>query len=78
MRLLVTNTLAPQTYAIVRALRPHAERIVALVEGEGFRAKLAPVCHSRLSTRHSRSITNGRMVIRTIGEHPGEEVSSRR
>ena len=48
MRLLVTNTLAPQAYAVARALRPHAERIVALVEGEGFRAKLSPLCHSRL------------------------------
>jgi biotin carboxylase len=76
MRLLVTNTLAPQTYAIVRALRPHAERIVALVEGEGFRAKLAPVCHSRLvdATYRVPSPTDNWLAGRVTGDNsPGEE-----
>ena len=48
MRLLVTNTHTAQAYAIVRALRPHAERIVALIEGDGLRARLAHVPRSRL------------------------------
>jgi hypothetical protein len=31
MRLLVTNPNTPQAYAIIRARRPHATRIVAVV-----------------------------------------------
>lgn len=48
MRLLVTNAHTPQAYAIVRALRPQADRVVALIEGEGLRARLAHAAHSRL------------------------------
>ena len=48
MRLLVTNTQTPQAYAIVRALRPHASRVVATLEGEGWRARLSHAAHSRL------------------------------
>lgn len=44
----MTNTHTPQAYAIVRALRPHAERIVALIEGDGWRARLAHAARSRL------------------------------
>jgi biotin carboxylase len=48
MRVVVTNTHTPQAYAIVRALRPGATRIVALTEGRDLRARLAHVTHSRL------------------------------
>ena len=48
MRLLVTNTQAPQAYAIVRALRPHASRVVATLEGGAWRARLAHAAQSRL------------------------------
>jgi biotin carboxylase len=48
MRLLVTNTHTPQAYAIIRALRPLASRVVATIEGGGFRARLAHAAHSRL------------------------------
>lgn len=48
MRVLVTNTQAPQAYAVVRALRPHAARVVAAVEGTGWRAGLAHAARSRL------------------------------
>jgi biotin carboxylase len=48
MRLLVTNPQAPQAYAIIRALRPHASRIVVAVEGHGWRASLAHAARSRL------------------------------
>lgn len=48
MRLLVTNTQAPQAYAIVRALRPHAEYIAATIEGPGWRPRLSHVARSRL------------------------------
>ena len=40
MRLLVTNTQTPQAYAIIRALRPHAEHVVATIEGDTWRARL--------------------------------------
>lgn len=48
MRLLVTNTQTPQAYAIVRALRPHATRVVATLEGEGWRPRLSHAARSRL------------------------------
>jgi len=48
MRVLVTNTHTPQAYAVVRALRPHAERLVAAIEGDGLGARLAHAAHSRL------------------------------
>ena len=48
MNVLVTNTRAPQAYAVIRALRPHARRIVAAVEGEGRLATLAHAANSRL------------------------------
>jgi glutathione synthase/RimK-type ligase-like ATP-grasp enzyme len=48
MRLLVTNTQTPQAYAIVRALRPHASRVVAAFEGTGWRAHLSHAARSRL------------------------------
>ncbi|HUG52168.1 MAG TPA: hypothetical protein VMR21_01145, partial [Vicinamibacteria bacterium] len=52
MNLLVTNTHAPQAYAVVRALRPHAARIVATVEGTGPRASVAAhAARSRLVDR---------------------------
>lgn len=48
MRVLVTDTRNQQAYSIVTALRPHAQRIVVLVEGRnGFRSGLAPSAHSR-------------------------------
>ena len=48
MRLLVTNAQTPQSYAIVRALRPHASRVVATLEGEGWRARLSHAARSRM------------------------------
>jgi biotin carboxylase len=48
MRLLVTNTRTPQAYAIIRALRPYASRVVATVEGDGLAARLSHAAHSRL------------------------------
>ena len=48
MNLLVTNSHTCQAYAIVRALRPYATRIIATVEGDGARARLAHTAHSRL------------------------------
>lgn len=48
MRVLVTNAHTPQAYAIVRALRPHAERVVATYEGDGWMAALAHASWSRL------------------------------
>jgi biotin carboxylase len=53
MNLLVTNPQTPQAYAIIRALRPHARRIVATIEGEGLRARLSHGAYSRLvDARH--------------------------
>ena len=49
MNLLVTNTFSPQAYDVIRALRPHAERVVATVEGDTrFQAGLQPGAYSRL------------------------------
>jgi len=49
MNLLVTNSHSPQAYDIVRALRPHAERIVVTMEGENrIKARLSPSANSRL------------------------------
>ena len=54
MRLLVTNTHAPQAFAVIRALRPHSEHIVA-VDGEtGLRSALAHGAHSRLVDKRYR------------------------
>jgi biotin carboxylase len=54
MRLLVTNTHAPQAHAIVRALRPHAARIIAVDEGGGLRPVLSHGSHSRLVDKRYR------------------------
>jgi biotin carboxylase len=48
MRLLVTNPQAPQAYAIVRALRPHASHVVVAVEGDTWKSHLAHAARSRL------------------------------
>ena len=49
MNLLVTNTHATQSYAIIRALRPHADRIVATLDGKNrFSARLSHAANSRL------------------------------
>jgi biotin carboxylase len=54
LRLLVTNTHTPQAYAIIRALRPHAERVVATMYGPAGLARLVShAAHSRLvDARH--------------------------
>ena len=54
MNLLVTNSHSPQAYAIIRALRPHARRIVATFEGTRFFARLSPGANSRLVDRSYR------------------------
>jgi biotin carboxylase len=54
MNLLVTNSHTPQAYAIVRALRPHASRIVATFEGDRFAARFSPGANSRLVDRSYR------------------------
>ena len=53
MNLLVTNTDSPQSYAIIRALRPYADRIVVTMEGENrFLARLfSHVANSRFVDR---------------------------
>ncbi|MGB7949506.1 MAG: ATP-grasp domain-containing protein [Candidatus Binatia bacterium] len=49
MNLLVTNTRNAQAYAIIRALRPHAEKIVATMEGEKrLAARFSHAANSRL------------------------------
>jgi biotin carboxylase len=49
MNLLVTNTRNAQAYAIIRALRPHADKIVATMEGENrLAARLSHAANSRL------------------------------
>jgi biotin carboxylase len=49
VNLLVTNTRNAQAYAIIRALRPHAEKIVATMEGENrLAARLSHAANSRL------------------------------
>ena len=66
MRLLVTNTQTPQAYAIVRALRPHASRVVATLEGEGWRARLSHAARSRTGRRAvCRAVAGGGVVGRT-------------
>ena len=54
MNLLVTNSHSPQAYAIIRALRPHARRIVATFEGTRFSARFSPGANSRLVDRSYR------------------------
>ena len=52
MNLLVTNTQNPQSYAIIRALRPYAEKVVATMEGENrLLARLSQAAASRLVDR---------------------------
>ena len=49
MNLLITNTRNPQSYAIVRALRPHARKVVATMTGASrLAARLSPTANSRL------------------------------
>jgi biotin carboxylase len=49
MNLLVTNTRNAQAYAIIRALRPHADKIVATMEGDNrLAARLSHAANSRL------------------------------
>src|SRR5512139_4138102 len=49
MNLLVTNTRNAQAYAIIRALRPHANKIVVTMEGENrLAARLSHAANSRL------------------------------
>lgn len=49
MNLLVTNTRHAQAYAIIRALRPHARKIVATLDGENrLVARLCQAANSRL------------------------------
>jgi len=48
VRLLVTNTRVAQAYAIVRALRPHAERLVATTSGPRPLG-IWPTCHAAFS-----------------------------
>lgn len=52
MRLLVTNTKEPQTYVIIRALRPFADHIVATMPGRSRRGQLvAYAAYSRFVDR---------------------------
>jgi hypothetical protein len=54
MNLLVTNTHKAQAYAIIRALRPHAEKIVATMEGDNrLVARLSHAANSRLVDKRS-------------------------
>jgi biotin carboxylase len=49
MNLLVTNTRNAQAYAIIRALRPYANKIVATMEGDNrIAARLSHAANSRL------------------------------
>ena len=49
MNVLVTNTHSSQSYAIIRALRPYAHKIVATMEGGNrFLARLAQAANSQL------------------------------
>jgi hypothetical protein len=49
MNLLVTNTQNAQAYAIIRALRPHADKIVVTMEGaKRIVARLSHAANSRL------------------------------
>lgn len=48
MKLLVTNTQSAQAYSIIRALRPHAAKVVATMEGEHrWAARTAHAANSR-------------------------------
>jgi biotin carboxylase len=52
MNLLVTNTRNAQAYALIRALRPHANKIVATMEGNNpFAAWFSHAARSRLVDR---------------------------
>lgn len=55
MNVLVTNTQAAQSYAIITALRPHANRIVVTVDrGSGISGRLPQAAYSRfVDKRHS-------------------------
>jgi biotin carboxylase len=49
MNLLVTNTRNPQAYAIIRALRPHCEKLVVSMYGKNrLAARLSHAANSRL------------------------------
>ena len=49
MRVLVTNTQTPQAYAVIRALRPYAARVIATFESDtGLRGRWAHGANSRL------------------------------
>jgi biotin carboxylase len=49
MNLLVTNTRNPQAYAIIRFLRPYAQKIVVTMEGDNrLAARLSHAANSRL------------------------------
>lgn len=52
MNLLITNSRNSQAYAIIRALRPHADKIVATMEGDNrFAAWFSHAARSRLVDR---------------------------
>jgi len=76
MRILVTNAHTPQAYAIIRALRPHASRIVTTVEGSGPLAPLGHASRSRLVDARYRAPSiveewsSGRMAT---GSSPAED-----
>lgn len=73
MRLLVTNTRAPQSYAVIRALRPHAETIVATVYGRNrLAARLSHAANSRLVDRRYR-VPSPLEAWRAGGEDRAEE-----
>lgn len=64
MNVLVTNTRAPQAYAVIRALRPHAAKIVATMEGGNrFLARLSHAANSRFVDR--------RYFVPSVGEDWG-------
>ncbi|MGB7948010.1 MAG: hypothetical protein WCH75_10045 [Candidatus Binatia bacterium] len=55
MNLLVTNTRHSQAYAIIRALRPHAQKIVVSMYGRNYlAARLSHAANSRLVDRRYR------------------------
>lgn len=52
MNLLVTNTRTPQAYAVIRALRPYSDKLVATMEGDNrCSAWLSHAARSRLIDR---------------------------
>jgi predicted ATP-grasp superfamily ATP-dependent carboligase len=78
MNLLVTNTRNSQAYAIIRALRPYAERTVATMEGENFiAARLAHAANSRLVDKryHTPSPAKDWMAGRIQRENTEREES---